>query len=195
MSIKELKHDLALSRTLMWIAFVLVLAALGTIVIICLRQRRILRERDRLNTEVREARERSVTATPDFLRLARVNESMEQIDSICREKKIPDNIKLENILRQLDNVSLLENSWEVFRHNFEGVHSGFFRILKERHPSLTTGELRMCAYVVMQLSSKEIANLTGRTIRSVESMRYRIHKKLEISGKDSLADYLLTITG
>lgn len=195
MSIKELKHDLALSRTLMWIAFVLVLASLGTIVIICLRQRRILRERDRLNTEVREARERSVTATPDFLRLARVNESMEQIDSICREKKIPDNIKLENILRQLDNVSLLENSWEVFRHNFEGVHSGFFRILKERHPSLTTGELRMCAYVVMQLSSKEIANLTGRTIRSVESMRYRIHKKLEISGKDSLADYLLTITG
>ena len=190
----KLSQERASYRLWMWIGFALLVISLCALAVAIRKMRKDTRTRKRLKDDRDNALERNRKTTSDVLKLARVNESMEQIDAICRDKNATPQMKLESIRHQIDNVAMLENSWEVFRHNFEGVHSGFFRRLKEKHPDISDSEMRMCAYVVMHLSSKDIAALTSRTIRSVESMRYRIQKKTGISGKDSLADYLLSLT-
>ena len=79
---------------------------------------------------------------------------------------------------------------EIFEHQFEQAHSQFFKKLYAHHPDLSPGEARLCAYLIMNLSSKEIASIANKTIRSVESMRYRIGKKLNITEGKTIVAYL-----
>lgn len=81
-----------------------------------------------------------------------------------------------------------------FRVYFEKVHPEFFSRLKSRFPLLTKNDLRLCAFLYLGMSTKEIAALTYREIRSVESSRLRLRKKLEISGDVSLQDFLIAIS-
>ena len=62
--------------------------------------------------------------------------------------------------------------------------------LHERHPGLSNNERMMCAYLKMNLSTKEIAPLLNISVRGVETMRYRLRKKLGLEREDNLTDYL-----
>ena len=64
------------------------------------------------------------------------------------------------------------------------------RRLRERHPGLNNNELLMCAYLRMNLRSKEIAPLLNISVRGVETIRYRLRKKLDLERDASLTDYL-----
>jgi DNA-binding CsgD family transcriptional regulator len=63
--------------------------------------------------------------------------------------------------------------------------------LKEKFPSLSQNDLKLCAYLKMNLSSKEMAQLMSITIRAVEVSRYRLRKKLNVSSDTNLFDYLM----
>ncbi|MDP3352671.1 MAG: LuxR C-terminal-related transcriptional regulator, partial [Flavobacteriaceae bacterium] len=65
--------------------------------------------------------------------------------------------------------------------------------VKKLHPSLTPHDLRLCAYLRLNLSSKEIAPLLNISIRSVEIKRYRLRKKMDLSHNLSLVSYILEI--
>lgn len=83
-----------------------------------------------------------------------------------------------------------DDDWRNFTHNFDAVYQDFTKQLLAKHPGLTPTELRVCCYLKMGLSSKEIAQLFNISYRSVEMTRYRLRKKLELSRDVNLTDYL-----
>ena len=100
--------------------------------------------------------------------------------------------KLNKIRTLLQAIPISDRNWEVFRTHFEKVHPHFFTNLSQRHPHLTQGDLKMAAFIVMNISTKEIASLLCRSQRTVESARYRLNKKLSLSDDLSMAEYLRT---
>ena len=73
------------------------------------------------------------------------------------------------------------------------MHSDFLTELKEKHPAITPNELKLCAYLRMNLSTKEIAKLMNISVRGVEISRYRLRKKLQIPPEASLFDYFIAL--
>lgn len=90
---------------------------------------------------------------------------------------------LKELKGKLRTNNVNGDNWEMFKSYFDKIHPHFFTLLFDRHPDITAGEARMCAYILLNLSAKEIANLTNRSQRTVESMKYRLHKKLRLGGK------------
>ncbi|MRT16712.1 tetratricopeptide repeat protein [Vitellibacter sp. q18] len=83
------------------------------------------------------------------------------------------------------------NIWEEFEMRFEQVHESFYKNLLAKHPDLTTREKRLAALLKLNLTSKEIAQITGQTSKSVENARTRLRKKLEITNSQTdLSAYL-----
>ena len=97
----------------------------------------------------------------------------------------------KQVFRLLNEVEKRDADWGQFAMHFDHVHSNFLADIKERHPKLTPNELKLCAYLKMNLSSKEIAQLMSITIRAVEVSRYRLRKKLNIPSDVNLFDYLM----
>lgn len=84
----------------------------------------------------------------------------------------------------------LQKDLDDFQNNIDQVNRSFYRKLKQKFPTLTKNEERLCAMLRLNLSSKEIAALNNISIRAVEMGRYRLRKKLDIPSTTSLSDYL-----
>lgn len=84
-----------------------------------------------------------------------------------------------------------EDEWSLFQNNFDLIHENFFRKLKERYPSLTPTDLKLCALLRLNYSSKEIAEMLNISIRGVEAARYRLRKKLHLAEADNLVDFMI----
>lgn len=74
--------------------------------------------------------------------------------------------------------------WEEFILRFKEVHSGFYNNLIEKFPKLSPNELRLCAFLKLNLSTKEILSMTGQSERSIVMARHRLRKKLGILSQD-----------
>lgn len=98
--------------------------------------------------------------------------------------------KLFQIFQKLNQHKIGEEYMEVFDVNFEKIHHNFFEELKKLNPTLTKRELRLCAFVKMNLTNKEISPLLNISLRGVENARYRIRKKLEVAHEDNFVAYL-----
>lgn len=84
--------------------------------------------------------------------------------------------------------------WEEFALRFKEVHTDFYYQLMETYPNLSPSEQRLCAFLRLNLSTKEISELTGQTTRAIEMARFRLRKKLNISGtEDNLVTFLSQI--
>lgn len=127
--------------------------------------------------------------------LVKKNETLQEIKKELTVNKDGFNnyYVFKKLLKKLDNSILHKDEWEVFENNFSQVHDEFFEILKAKHSKLTPKDLKICAYIKMNLSSKEIAPLMNISIRGVETHRYRLKKKLDLENDISLVDYLLKI--
>jgi DNA-binding CsgD family transcriptional regulator len=101
--------------------------------------------------------------------------------------------ELKKILKELSEEKNLNDEWEQFSVHFNQVHSNFLLKLKSLYPDLTANELKLCAYLRMNLSSKEIAQLMSISTRGVEIGRYRLRKKLQIPSDTNLFRFLLDI--
>ena len=100
---------------------------------------------------------------------------------------------LKSAVKEIDSEINFDDEWDTFKYHFEKVHPGFFSKLKEAGPSLNDRELRFCAYLKSNLSTKEIARLTGTTVRSVQQNKYRINQKLSASTESNLSDFLQSL--
>ena len=81
--------------------------------------------------------------------------------------------------------------WEVFESAFDEVHEDFLNRIKSSYPNLTPKELRLCAYLRLNISSKEIAPLMNISVRGVEICRYRVRKKLEIDRDTNMTSFII----
>jgi DNA-binding CsgD family transcriptional regulator len=123
------------------------------------------------------------------LKISQQNERINDIQNKCLELAHKDS-KFKDIAYELKSLKLSEINWESFKIYFEQIHKSFFTALNAKHPYLTSGEVRMCAFIVMNISTKEIASLTNRSIRSIETFKYRLSKKLDLHENQSLSSYL-----
>lgn len=98
------------------------------------------------------------------------------------------------LLRMLEHAEEGEDDWQQFAIHFDEVHSNFLSTLKKKYPVLSPTDLKLCAYLRINLSSKEIAQLLNISAKSVEVSRYRLRKKLELPTEVNLFDFLLRVT-
>ena len=101
--------------------------------------------------------------------------------------------ELKLLINAIDQDLKLDEDWEQFTKHFEDVHSDFFSRLRTNYEDLTPKDLKLCAYLRMNLSTKEIAPLLSISVRGVEISRYRLRKKLGIEKDANLIDYMLNI--
>ena len=92
------------------------------------------------------------------------------------------------VLKETLSQNLMDDDWEKFKNDFNSIHKDFFTNLENSYPKLTDNDIKICAYLVMQRSSKEIASLIRTTERSVEMSRYRMRQKLGLSKDENLME-------
>ncbi len=106
-------------------------------------------------------------------------------------KKGKSNIK--EVIKIIDKNLNNTDDWQLFEEAFNNADKDFLKKIKGIHPELTSNDLRLCTYLRLNLSSKEIAPLLNISPRSVEVKRYRLRKKMDLPHESNLTDYILEI--
>lgn len=121
------------------------------------------------------------------------DELTEVRDEMAKNKNF-DKSRLNAIIHALRHYEDKPVS-EDFRVYFDEVHPDFLNRLSQRYPNLSKIDLRLCAYLHIGMSTKEISALTYREVRSVESSRHRLRKKLSVPPGMSIQEFLADIMG
>ena len=152
--------------------------------IIALRNRQLTHEIGSKNSELASV----------AMHLVQKGELLAKIkDELIRLKKSPSFDPSAHEFRKIIKIFNAENEmdkdWEMFASHFDNVHGDFLAALRETYPMLTLTDLKLSAYLRMNLTSKEIAKLLNITVRGVEISRYRLRKKLGIATEVSLYSF------
>jgi DNA-binding CsgD family transcriptional regulator len=107
------------------------------------------------------------------------------------EKNQPSRIITGSLIREIEKNITSDDDWAIFQTNFDKIHDNFFRNLKERYPDLTSNDLRLCALLRLNLSSKDICNMMNISLRGIEAARYRLRKRLNIPSEQDLTDFMI----
>ncbi len=117
-----------------------------------------------------------------------------ELNNIIKNVKDSDAVnELKRMIKVLSDDEKLDEDWGHFAEHFDKVHSDFIVKLKDVYPGMTANELKLCTYLRMNLSTKEIAQLLNISVRGVEISRYRLRKKLGINTETNLFDFLINI--
>jgi DNA-binding CsgD family transcriptional regulator len=81
-------------------------------------------------------------------------------------------------------------SWDEFEIRFHQVHQDFYKKLSEKIPNLTPNEKRLCAFLRLNMTTKEIAGITFQSIKSIQVARTRMRKKMDIERDENLISFL-----
>jgi tetratricopeptide (TPR) repeat protein len=144
----------------------------------------------RLQEDKIESQKRELTSS--VLLLSRKNELLEQIDE--HVKSLPQNNYDVKSIKQIVKGNLtVEEVWGTFMLHFDKVHPDFFDKLKAHTPTLTENNLRFCAYLLIGMSAKQIAQVLNMSPDNVRKSSYRLKKKLSLGEQESLYDFLRTV--
>ena len=124
--------------------------------------------------------------------LIKKNEFLNLLKQEIKETKPPQNA-IPRILHLIDKNINNTDDWKFFEEAFNNADKDFLKKVKAKHPSLTSNDLKLCAYLRLNLSSKEIAPLFNISVKSVEVKRYRLRKKMNLEHDDSLTNYILEL--
>jgi DNA-binding CsgD family transcriptional regulator len=114
------------------------------------------------------------------------------LTSITKKSKSPEVIKeLERISVEIDKNLSHDDDWKQFAFHFNSVHGDFTTRLTSEFEHLSGQELRLCSYLRLNLSTKEIAQLLNISVRGVEIGRYRLRKKLKLERNVNLSEFIL----
>jgi len=137
-----------------------------------------------------ESKNRELAAST--MGLINKNEILAQIkEDLTREGDLKSNVR--SVINTIKSNTREEDNWNIFKEAFNNADSDFLKKVKELHQELTPNDLRLCAYLRLNLSSKEIAPLLNISARSVEIKRYRLRKKMDLPHEKSLVEYILEI--
>ncbi|PXY47403.1 helix-turn-helix and ligand-binding sensor domain-containing protein [Flavobacterium hydrophilum] len=126
------------------------------------------------------------------LSIAKQSEMIENIQGILDSEKDFNKLKSE-IKKAIKINEVNKHEWEIFETNLNQIHNEFIINLSKKFPILTPKDIKLCVYLKMNLSSKEIAPLMNISFRGVELHRYRLRKKLNLLQEENLSRFLLNI--
>lgn len=129
------------------------------------------------------------------MNVVRKNEMLMEINSDLQKVSNAENAevlttRIRKLQKRIQNNIEHDDDWKKFEENFDTVHESFMKQLTERFPKLTKSEKKLCAYLRMNLVSKDIAPLLNITVRGVEISRYRLRQKLDLPRDVNLTDFL-----
>ena len=131
-----------------------------------------------------------------MLQLANIQDIIERIKKQFTDNP-ENNVHLESIEFKtfFKNIDSQINSryWDDFYERYDELHNDFLKKITNSYPELTVAEIKLCALIRLNLSSKEICALTNRSLRTVENIRYRIRKKMKVDRNIGLSQYILSI--
>lgn len=113
------------------------------------------------------------------------------LSEIIKQTEGEQRKKLKSVLKTLNDQLNGEGNWKQFEIHFNQIHNNSLDKIKEKYPDLNHREIRLCAYLKLNLSSKEIAPLMGISYRGIESLRFRIRKKMNLDSSVNLTEYIV----
>lgn len=124
------------------------------------------------------------------------NEMLNNLHAELKNVKDSDGTKLNSdhlrrVNKLIEDAHNDDRDWDIFERSFNEAHENFFKKLKVDYPELVPNDLKLCAYLRLNMSSKEIASLLNITTRGVEIRRYRLRKKLNLPTEKNLSEFLL----
>jgi DNA-binding CsgD family transcriptional regulator len=125
------------------------------------------------------------------MNLVKRNELLNNIkDELAKSKSLTE---VKRVIKMINSSLNDSNDWKLFEEAFNNVDKDFMKRIKANHPSITPNDLRLCAYLRLNLSSKEIAPLLNISHKSVEVKRYRLRKKMGLDHDQSLSSYIIDL--
>lgn len=152
------------------------------------KEQQMRHENERLQHNI-ESKNRELAIST--MSLIKKNEFLNSIKAELKAKN--DSNKLNTIIKIIDKNLNNTDDWKFFQEAFNNADKDFLKKIKSKHPELTPNDLRLCAYLRLNLSSKEIAPLLNISPKSVEVKRYRLRKKMDLDHDDGLTNYILEI--
>ncbi len=197
-------HELEDQRTELFETFLVILIVLIILVAILLfgRQRALVNKQNLIQTklllenqllqEELVNKDKSLQETVKYLvnKNDLITEVTERLDQI-KPSFSSDNQRIINeVIIELQS-SIDSDIWDEFEVRFNQVHINFYNKLSEMHPGLSSSDKKLCAFLRLNMTTKEIATLTNQSVNSLETARTRLRKKINISNLDiSIPDYL-----
>jgi len=140
---------------------------------------------------------RNKELTTHVMSMIQKNELIGQVVEVLSDNKLNLTEKNDNtintVIKDLNKVQE-ESAWEEFELRYQQVHNEFYEKLQTVAPNLSTNERRLCAFLRLNMTTKEIASITGQSPRSIEVARTRLRKKLQLTNSEtSLTEFLTSL--
>lgn len=152
---------------------------------------------DKLQSELDHRNKELASSAMNLVRKIEVMSTLKE--SLQSYKSMPDTEKsgkeFQKIIKTIDKELDQQQEWEQFAFHFDKVHNNYLQHLKDSYPSLSANDLKLCAYLKLNISTKEIAQLMNISVRGVETARFRLRKKFLLPGDVHLADFLIRFEG
>jgi hypothetical protein len=162
-----------------------------------LEQQSIENEIERIRAEEFElkiaAQKRELTTMA--IHCANKNQTLGQIKEALKtmlsNKKITPS-ELRPLIKKIENNISLDKDWETFRIHFDQVHPSFFDNLRKNFPSITLSDQKLCAFIKIGLSPKEISRISNLSFDGLKSAKFRLKKKFNLDKNQSLTSFINT---
>ena len=139
----------------------------------------------RLKEQLEFKNKKIVTVTMNLIeRNELISTVVNKLRTILPKTKKTNYNEIEEIIRDLKN-NFYENILKEFEYHFSQVHVDFYKNITTDYQNLTSNELRLCAFLKMNMNTKDIASLTHQTVNSIEVARTRLRKKLNLNNTET----------
>lgn len=147
---------------------------------------RIKNQKERLDLKNKQLATQALQLHENQEVLSQVERKLDKVYHGGESKTVTIKSVQELISTKLDGQS----SWKEFESLFSNVHDNFFNALKDAHPNLNTNELRMCGFIKLNMTNKEISTILNLSVRGFETARYRLKKRLDLPADQNLTTYI-----
>jgi len=127
----------------------------------------------------------------NLLLLVHKNKILIDLKATCLEKGVDPKKLLQQVTRQIGHLITEDDYWGDFMDKFNKTDPQFVKILLEKWPRLSKGEVRICALIRFGMESKDIMNLLNVSAEGIKKSRYRIRKKINLQTEENLEKRLL----
>lgn len=211
LKIKELEQESQKRKESRWFLFALTTSVLSlisiTFIILHLRNKTLIHknkettyeqqlkidkmENDLMEYQLKSSKESVVNLAlhlKSYIEL--INPLKDELKEILNIPKEQQHEKIKSIYNNLQKNTLILNNKSTLNKDINLIYKDFLDRLNEKYPDLTKSEKKLCSMLYMNMSSKDIAVITNTTIRSVETSRYRLRKKFNLSREDDIVGFL-----
>jgi ligand-binding sensor domain-containing protein/DNA-binding CsgD family transcriptional regulator len=177
------------------------LGIIGLMVFIILINRKKYKEeidelkKANIETEIQHKKKQLATTTMHLVEKTNfINSVKTKLGEVLDTKKEKDiHLGIRRVIKSIERNVAEDKHWEEFEQHFDEVHHGFLKKLRNNFPTITPQEIKLSAYLRLNLTTKEIANLLKVSVRAVEMARFRLRRRLDVGKEESLVSFMLNI--